>query len=246
MRGAHTVSHTFRTTIRRRPSIIGDMSTMRTIMSVGFVVAAAAFVAIWLAAESRAQTPEHALAGAWTLNKEASDQAPAPGDQRDGDRQGGNGRYGGGGGRHGGFGGGGRGGYGGGGGRGGYGGGGGANADPEQMARMRDAMRQLMNPPEHLTITQTDTMVVITEPDGHTTRLSPDGKKVKDENTNIERKTKWDGGKLVSEINGLGRGKVTQTYSVDPEHHELRIALQMESGRGGLPRTITHVYEADR
>ena len=202
---------------------------MRTVMSVSLVVAAATFIATWLAAESRAQTPEHALAGAWTLNTEASDQTPAPGDERDGgDRRGGNGRYGGG--------------------RGGYGGGGngGANVDPEQMARMRDAMRQLMNPPEHLTITQTDTMVVITEPDGHTTRLSPDGKKVKDENTNIERKTKWDGGKLVSEINGLGRGKVTQTYAVDPEHHELRIAVQMENGRGGQPRTITHVYEADR
>ena len=202
---------------------------MRTVMSVSLVVAAATFIATWLAAESRAQTPEHALAGAWTLNTEASDQTPAPGDERDGgDRRGGNGRYGGG--------------------RGGYGGGGngGANVDPEQMARMRDAMRQLMNPPEHLTITQTDTMVVITEPDGHTTRLSPDGKKVKDENTKIERKTKWDGGKLVSEINGLGRGKVTQTYAVDPEHHELRIAVQMENGRGGQPRTITHVYEADR
>jgi hypothetical protein len=224
------------------------MSTMRTVMSVSLVVAAATFIATWLAAESRAQTPEHALAGAWTLNTEASDQTPAPGDERDGgDRRGGNGRYGGGGGgRHGGFGGGGRGGYGGGRGGSGGGGNGGANVDPEQMARMRDAMRQLMNPPEHLTITQTDTMVVITEPDGHTTRLSPDGKKVKDENTNIERKTKWDGGKLVSEINGLGRGKVTQTYAVDPEHHELRIAVQMENGRGGQPRTITHVYEADR
>ena len=45
---------------------------------------------------------------------------------------------------------------------------------------------------------------MLTGADGRTTRLSPDGKKIKDENTKIERKTKWDGGKLVSEINGLG------------------------------------------
>jgi hypothetical protein len=76
--------------------------------------------------------------------------------------------------------------------------------------------------------------------------LSPDAKKIKDENTGIERKTKWDGGKLVSEISGLGPGKTTQTFAMDPEHHQLRITVQME-GRGGRaqPRTITSVYDAD-
>src|SRR5262245_4622532 len=99
-------------------------------------------------------------------------------------------------------------------------------------------------------------MIVLTSSDGRTTRLSPDGKKVKDENTSIERRTKWDGGKLVSEITGLRRGKITQTYSVDPDSHQLRIVTQMEGGPGGSggqggpggqgsqPRTITHVYDA--
>jgi hypothetical protein len=114
------------------------------------------------------------------------------------------------------------------------------------MARMRDAIRDIMNPPEHLTITETATMIVITGADGRTTRLSPDGSKVKDDNTNIERKTKWDGKKLITEIRGLGRGKTTETYSVDPEHHQLRIVVERESGRGGEPRTITHVYDADK
>ena len=79
--------------------------------------------------------------------------------------------------------------------------------DPDQAARMRDAMRDLTGPSDHLTITQTDSLVVITGADGRTTRLSPDGKKIKDDNTKVERKTKWDGDKLVSEINGLGTGK---------------------------------------
>src|SRR5207249_8182464 len=90
-------------------------------------------------------------------------------------------------------------------------------------------------PSNHLTITQTESMVVITAADGRTTRLSPDGKKIKDDNTKIERKTKWDGGKLVSEISGAGPGKMTQTFLVDPETHKLRITVQMEGG--GRPST---------
>ena len=118
--------------------------------------------------------------------------------------------------------------------------------DPDAMARMRDAMRDVTNPPEHLTITQTDSMIVMTGPDGRTTRLSPDGKKIKDDNTGIERKTKWDGGKLVTEISGIGQMKATETYAINPELHQLRITAQIEGGRGGQARTITHVYDADK
>src|SRR6266850_4347408 len=191
-----------------------------------------------LAASMAVQSPATStgsIAGAWTLNADLSDKPAdrgAGGERGDGDARGrGNGGYGRGGGR---------GGFGGGYGRGGTARGGG-RADPEDAARMRDAMRDVMNPSDHLTIRQTDSMIVMTGADGRTTRLSPDGKKIKDENTGVERRTKWEGDKLVSEINGLGRGKVTQTFAADPEHHQLRITVQMEgSGRSGQARTITH------
>ena len=201
----------------------------------------------------------HAIAGAWTLNNDLSDQ---PGrDQRDGGTGGtgggrrGGGRGPGGGGRRGGGGG-----FGGGWGRGG-GQGAGATMNPDDMARMRDALRDLTSPPSHLTIVETDSMIVMTSADGRTTRLAADGKKVKDDNTGIERKTKWDGEKLVTEVSGLGpMGKATQTIAADPENHQLRIVLQMEGGRamGGRQgaasnsatasgaRTITHVYDDDK
>jgi hypothetical protein len=118
--------------------------------------------------------------------------------------------------------------------------------DPETMQRVRDAMRDITNPPEKITITQTDSMIVITNPDGRTTRLSPDGKKIKDENTGIERKTKWDTGKLVTEISGPGGMKVTQTYALNPELHQLRLTTQIEGGRGGQARTISTVYDTDQ
>jgi hypothetical protein len=187
-------------------------------------------------------TDKPSIAGAWTLNKEASDAAPTrgSGDQGD-DKAGGSGNRGSGRGGGGGYGR--RGGGGGGFGRMGGGGGGGGRANPEDVARMRDAMRDLANPSDRLTITQTDSMIVITSADGRTMRLSADGKKIKDENTKIERKTKWDGPRLVSEINGLGPGKMTQSFSVDPEKHQLHVVLEMERGRSGQPRTISHVYD---
>lgn len=181
-----------------------------------------------------------AIIGAWTLNKDASDQPPARGDS--GGREGSEGRGSGGGYGHGG--GMGRGGYRGGMGRG-MGGSQPPHTDPEEMARMRDAMRDILTPADRLTIVQTDSMIVITGPDGRTTRLSPNGKKVKDDNTGIERKTRWDAGKLVSEINGAGRGKITQTYAADAEHHQLRLTTQLDGGRSNQPRTVAYVYDAD-
>jgi len=187
-----------------------------------------------------ADTPS--IVGAWTMNRDLSDAIP----ERAGDARGERGEHGDRGGRRGGYGGGrgGRGGFGGGGGRG--GGARGEAMSPDDMARMREAMRSLIDPSDHLTIVDAGSMIVITGADGRTTRLSTDGKKIKDENTGIERKTKWDGGKLVSEISGLNRGKATQTFTVDPEKRQLRIVVQMEGGRDSKqPRTITHVYDRD-
>jgi len=218
--------------------------------------AGAALLVVWAVAGNRAQSAEpHTITGAWTLNKDLSDQPPERGDRDQGDVGRGARGAGGGGGRRGGGFGGGRGmGRGGGMGR-------GAGMNPEDVARMRDAMRDLTNPSDHLTIVETESMVVITAADGRTTRLSTDGKKIKDDNTHIERKTKWDGAKLVTEISGLGpAGKATQTLAADPETHQLRIVVQMEGGRSAAsgqgastgsgqsrgPRTITHVYDDDK
>jgi hypothetical protein len=198
--------------------------------------------AFGLSRVASAQPPDKdVLTGAWTLNKDLSDQPT----RRESDDDRGQGRQGSGGGGRRGGGGMGRGGFGGGMGRGGGGGMGRGGMNPEDMARMREAMREIMDAPEHLTITETESMVVITSADGRTTRLAPTGKKIKDDNTKVERKTKWDAGKLVSEISGAGPGKMTQTFAVDPQTHQLRITLQMEGGRSGQGRTITHVYEPD-
>jgi hypothetical protein len=208
--------------------------------SVAVIAWAVAFAA------PHAQTPPSpqatgapSLAGAWTLNKDLSDKPPAGGEGRqdgEGRRRGGSG--GGGGGRRGGFGGGGFGGPG--------SGGGGTSPDgrtPEEIQRMRNALRDELQAPDHLTIVETGTTIILTAGDGRTTRLSADGKKIKDENTNVERKTKRDGGKLVSEITGLRGGKITETYTLDDEHKQMRVTLEIE-GRD-RKATTTRVYDAD-
>lgn len=117
--------------------------------------------------------------------------------------------------------------------------------DRDAMTRVRDAMRDIMNPPEHLTIVDSGSIVILTGTDGRTTRLAPGGRKIKDENTGIERKTRWDGGRLVSEISGAVPGKVVETFEVNPERHQLTITMQMDGGRSGQPRTTAHIYDAD-
>jgi hypothetical protein len=189
------------------------------------------------AADGRAQAQPAqekltSLAGAWTINTHpAASQPHAPegrGDGRDGGGRGASRRPGG---------------FGGGplgGGPGGLSG----RGNREQIARQRDALRDITDPPDHLIVTVTESMVILTGPDGRATRLAPDGKKIKDENTKIERKTRWIAGKLVSEIDGLGQ-KITQTFSVDAEPRQLRVVVEMEADRYNDARTITHVYDAD-
>jgi hypothetical protein len=230
---------------------------MRTLLSVGILAAAVAATPATIAAQDKAPAAQDKaaaagspIAGGWTRNADLSDSPSERGQGDDSGQGRGNGGSSGGGHRRGGGGGYGGGGYGGGGyGRGGgmgRGGGNGAPAmNPEDAARMRDAMHDITNPSDHLVITQTESMIVLTGADGHTTRLSPDGKKIKDDNTKIERKTKWDAGKLVTEINGLGSGKITQTLAVDAEHKQLRLTVVMDGGHSGQ-RTLTQVYDADK
>jgi hypothetical protein len=109
------------------------------------------------------------------------------------------------------------------------------------------AMREVMEAPDRLTITRSEAMVIVTGGDGRTTRLMTDGKAVKEDSTKIERKTRWNGDKLVSEISGLGRGKITETYLSDPEQHRLTVTLVIENARStdGKPRTMTRIYDAE-
>jgi hypothetical protein len=204
---------------------------MRTWTAAGLSLALCAGVS---AAARQAPRDAASIVGVWTLNKDAGDappERPNGGDRRRGGDDGGAGR-----GHRAGRGGGG---FGRGGGRGGGGG------DAEDMRRRMQAIRDITDAPERLTITQTESLIIITTGDGRTTRLSPDGKAIKDESTGLQRKTRWENGNLVSEITG-GRDKMIETYAVDPEHHQLRVTLRIDNSRLPNGGVIRHVYDAER
>jgi len=168
--------------------------------------------------------PTESIVGVWTLNKDKSDQPSEEPEGRGRDEGRGRGGRGGSGG-----------GFGGGFGGGGFGGGGGqgpgqGRGDEAEMKRKRDALRAILEASDRMTITKTDSMVIITSGDGHTTRLSTDGSRIKDQSTGFERRTRWDGDRLVDEITGTGRGKIVETYARDPETHQLVVTIQAEGG----------------
>jgi hypothetical protein len=204
-------------------------------LTVTLAVPAGILAMLLLTPAARAQQQQTAaLAGQWTLNPDLSDAPPDAAGR--GDNEPARGRFGRGGGRRGGF---------GGGFRGGRGDGRNGGADGrEAMTRRREAMREILEAPDRLTITESDAMVIVTTGEGRTIRLSPDGKKVKDESTGIERKAHWEDGKLVDEITGAGPGKIVETYAVDPERHQLTVTLQVENSR--MPNAGPHrrVYDA--
>jgi len=115
------------------------------------------------------------------------------------------------------------------------------------MQRRMDAVRAIVEPADRLTIVRTDSMVIVTTGDGRTTRLAPDNSKIKDGASGVERRSRWEGDRLVTDISGLGRGKATETYAVDPQTHQLVVTFDLQGaggdaeragtpdGRGGMP-----------
>lgn len=198
-------------------------------------------MATWLslAPGVAAQPVPPPIEGVWYLNRELSDMRPPRDDSQVPDGRvppgpgGGRGR-------------------GGGPGRGGFGGGPrrgagrGAGRDPEAMRRGMEAMRAILEPAERLTIVRTASMVIVTSDHGVTTRLSPDNSRVKDASTGLDRRSRWEDGRLVTDIRGAGPGRIVETYGYDAGLRQLVVELKLEGGRGGsAPRALRRVYEKD-
>ena len=174
--------------------------------------------------------PRPQLSGAWQINRDLS---AAPGGGPGGDMGApGGGRGGRGGGSGGGMGGpgGGMGRPGGGGGRGGPGGG---PPNQEDMQRMRDMMRELMQPAVRLTIVQREDTVSFTDDQGRVRKFVASGKKEKHQldAATLETKSRWKDGALLIEWE-TGRGPtVLRSYRVDAAANQLVVETSMKGGQ---------------
>lgn len=191
-----------------------------------------------------APTVDHqALAGIWELNRDRS-EFPGP-DSGSGDSpRGRRGGFGGGGGGRGGFGGGQRGGFGG---RGGGDRDGGGVRDQDAMQGVLAYMRTLNQPSKRLVIAVREPMFVITDAEGGVQTLRADNKSEDERAENglvkLKRKTQWDGGALVSDVE-IDRGpKIERRYELSPGGTALRISTKVTGGGRSGTRTSTFVYE---
>jgi hypothetical protein len=209
----------------------GLLGTLAVVLS----TAAAANVSAQSVATERDKVPN--LTGAWTLNRDLSDDTAKLLESMQG-------------GDHGGSGGGQRRPGGGGHGPGMHGGGGGGNRSgmtPEQMRAMRARMSEVLDTPARLTIVQGDGSVTLTNADGRSHRLTTNDKKEKrpvaDEM--VEVRAKWDDGRLVNETWFSDGMNVTETYSIGPDRRQLNVAVKVEGSH--VPRSVTlrRVYDAE-
>jgi hypothetical protein len=116
---------------------------------------------------------------------------------------------------------------------GGFGGGG------DRPDGMREDLRELLDAPPALTVTQTAREITMLEEDGRLRALHPDGRAYKD-STGREVKTRWsEAGELVAETKGE-RGKVVETFAVSQDRNRLSVTLLLDLR--GQPLAIRRVY----
>ena len=184
------------------------------------------------------------FAGGWALNKELSDDATAKMKDALGERR--------------------RGGPFGGGPMGGPGGGGplssgpvgapaggpgmrgamGAPPDPEEMERMKGAMDEALQASAALLVSQEGVAFEIVHDGDRIERLYADGRKNKNA-AGVERKTKWDADKLVTDakVGGFGPSvKITQTWAL-LEGERLTITTRLEGGPYEKGLVVKRVYD---
>ena len=193
-----------------------------------------------LATVVRSAEPRSDLTGAWRLDRAASDQAGGPpgeaGESR-GHPPGGHGGHGGPGGGYG------------GGMRppGGHGGGEGGEADREKMKERMEQVRALLEPVERLTITEDGDIVTLVDGEGRVEKLVPNGQKETHlvGNTQAELKTRWEDGRLVSDMALVGGVKFRRTLWVEQASDGVRrltIEFKPEGGMGEGRPPVKRVY----
>jgi hypothetical protein len=128
-----------------------------------------------------------------------------------------------------------------GGGRGGPMGGMGGGPPVADMEAMRAAMDDVLEPAAALTVTQGDPELIAVRDDGRVLRLYTDGRKAKERNGTVERKTRWDGSRLVSEVKLQDGRKLTEVWILAADGRELRSSVKLELGRGEL--VVDRVYD---
>jgi hypothetical protein len=117
---------------------------------------------------------------------------------------------------------------------------------PEEMKRRRDLMREVLEPPGRLIITEQAGRIAFTDSQGGVRTYTVDGKTEKHQlaNATVKTRTRWREGALVIETELDGGTKVTRTFALERDPRVLTVTTAVEGGRA--PRDmppIRAVYE---
>lgn len=116
--------------------------------------------------------------------------------------------------------------------------------DPETMERMRSALDEGMKASEALLVSQEGVAFEIVHDGERIERLYADGRKNKNA-AGVERKTRWEADKLVTEakVGGFGSSvKITQTWAL-LETERLSITTRLEGGPFEKGLVLKRVYD---
>jgi hypothetical protein len=172
--------------------------------------------------------PRQTILGAWTLNRDESDDPRKRMQESRGSNGGG---YGGGRGC---------GSWPGGGGYGGRRGGMGGESDEE-----RQKMQELLRPPASMTFSITGAEVDLKDDHDRKRALMTDGRKLKkskDDNYQ-EIAAKWDGTRLVTDEKNPRGGKMSRTFELSADGRQLYETLNLKLGRNNRETSIRYVYD---
>jgi hypothetical protein len=108
-----------------------------------------------------------------------------------------------------------------------------------------DQVREFLEAPRTLVIVEHPDHVSITDETGRVEKLVVNGTKAKEERggQSIERRTRWDGRTLVSEIQLADGTKLTQTYQKVAEGLQLVVTTKIENSRLSGAREFKRVYD---
>ena len=131
------------------------------------------------------------------------------------------------------------------GGMGGHGGRGGEGRGGERGAATAEQVRAFLQSQRTLVIVEHADHVSITDENGQVQKLVTNGEKVKDEREgeSFERRTRWDGRTLVTEIALSDGVRITQTYQKVAEGLQLVITTKLENSKFSGPREFKRVYD---
>jgi hypothetical protein len=118
-------------------------------------------------------------------------------------------------------------------------------ADADEMARVKEMLRQTMAASERITITVDGPLIEVVGLDGTVHRLHADGKKVTDRSYSgleFERKTKWDGPVLVTEFTLKdSETKAKQTWTRTGTR--LSVVTKLTPPHGAEPLEVRRTYD---